>query len=225
MRQFIVFDLDDTLIPSTKIYSLALKKVGIKPTGVEYQKARALVKGRLDQSPSAHNRLLYFKAMLENRKRLTPEKALLLQSKYEKALVDLIRNDWKKSKRAALLRKLSKKYHLAIVTNENTRTQLLKLLAIDPKFSLFKAVITSEEIGVEKPNEKVFELLITQLGNPAPENVTLVGDSLRNDIEPAIKLGWRAIWTREFLKPEEKVTGHSLECIDSLQELPYILGI
>lgn len=225
MSHYLIFDLDDTLIPSTKIYSLALKKVGIKPDGVEYQKARAMVKNRLAQSTSTHNRLLYFKTLLENKNRFSPEKTITLQNKYEKTLMSLVKNDWKKSKRAALIQKLSRKYHLAIVTNENTRTQLLKLLAIDPKFSLFKTVITSEEIGVEKPHEKIFELLITRLGNPAPEHVTLVGDSLKNDIEPAIKLGWRAIWTREFLKPEEKVTDQSFECIDSLQELPYILGI
>jgi HAD superfamily hydrolase (TIGR01549 family) len=224
MRKHLVFDLDDTLIPSTQMYILALKKVGINSTGPEYQKARLSVKEQLGPAhPSSRNRLLYFKWMLENKKKFSPERALQLQTRYDKALINIVKADWKKLKRDRLMRLLSKKFHLSVVTNETTRTQLLKLMGIDPKAKYFKTVVTSEEAGVEKPLDKIFDLLLTRLGNPDPEEIILVGDSLINDIEPAVQRGWRAIWNKEFIQENENETMY--ESIDNLEELPGILGL
>lgn len=186
----ILFDLDDTLIRSTEAYKTALRASGIDPHSISYQSARARVKARLGKNhPSSHNRLLYFKEM-------NGQFPLQRMARYEKALLKAVRSDWKTNRCAALLKKLSKKFHLALVSNENTRTQLIKLQAIDPKGNLFKTVVTSEEVGVEKPHPKIFREVFRRLGKK-PSECLMVGDDLRADIAPMKKLGGRAILVKD----------------------------
>ena len=57
----------------------------------------------------------------------------------------------------------------------------------------FQQVIESARVGIRKPDPQIFQLGISALGM-SPEEVTVVGDSLENDILPARQLGCRAIW-------------------------------
>ena len=60
---------------------------------------------------------------------------------------------------------------------------------------LFKGIIESAVVGVRKPNPTLFRLGVDALELP-PEEVLVVGDSLRKDIEPAEKLGCKAVWLK-----------------------------
>jgi len=60
---------------------------------------------------------------------------------------------------------------------------------------LFSAVIESAVVGVSKPDPRIFELGIDALGLQ-PQEVAVVGDSLRNDILPARALGCQTVWLR-----------------------------
>ena len=53
---------------------------------------------------------------------------------------------------------------------------------------LFKGIIESSVVGIRKPNPTLFRLGIDALELP-PDQVLVVGDSLRKDIEPAELLG------------------------------------
>ena len=57
----------------------------------------------------------------------------------------------------------------------------------------FLQVIESAVVGVRKPDPQIFQLGIEALGM-SPEEITVVGDSLENDIQPARQLGCRAVW-------------------------------
>ena len=57
----------------------------------------------------------------------------------------------------------------------------------------FQQVIESAKVGIRKPDPQIFQLGISALGM-SPEEVTVVGDSLENDILPARQLGCRAVW-------------------------------
>jgi putative hydrolase of the HAD superfamily len=48
-----------------------------------------------------------------------------------------------------------------------------------------ECVFNSAEIDYEKPNPEAFRLALAELGDPAPKDVVMVGDSLRADIEGA----------------------------------------
>jgi len=57
----------------------------------------------------------------------------------------------------------------------------------------FAAVVFSQDHGVEKPDERLFDIAATQVGC-GPDEVVMVGDSLRNDVRGAQDAGWRAVW-------------------------------
>lgn len=57
---------------------------------------------------------------------------------------------------------------------------------------LFEHVVESARVGIRKPDTKIWQMGIDWFGCPAGE-ITVVGDSMKNDILPAIQLGCRTI--------------------------------
>lgn len=198
----IIFDLDDTLIPSSRLYSLALSSV-LGEDGSwasDYGEARSFVKGSLPAGhTSARNRLLYFKRYLEIRGE-SFNSALQLFNAYESELSRLI-SDWSRSSgRLALLRPLSQRYPLFILTNESTRTQLAKIGALlGAESGLIQGVLTSEEAGAEKPSAAIFNAFFSRF-KIDPTDCLMVGDSEENDMVPAESFGMQTLLSEEFLE-------------------------
>lgn len=222
VKPVLVFDLDDTLIPSERIYPVALKRVGVDPAG-DYRNARQAVKDALPEGhTSARSRLLYFKRWLEARAEFSSARLLELTEAYERALAAEISAFWT-PERSRILTSLAASYDLCLLTNENLRTQMIKVRAFDPNGELFPRILTSEEAGVEKPHSAIFDLLERRMG---PRPYTMIGDHARNDMAPALARGWKAVQTVEFLSPEEQATlGPESKCprIEHLRDLVYIL--
>lgn len=86
---------------------------------------------------------------------------------------------------------LSRFYLLGIISNGFSETQYNKL-----KYSglgkYITRVIVSEEIGISKPDKKLFDYAISETG--ATEPYIMVGDNPETDILGALKAGWHAIW-------------------------------
>jgi HAD superfamily hydrolase (TIGR01549 family) len=70
--------------------------------------------------------------------------------------------------------------------------QELRDLGLD---ELFEVVSVSCDVGYLKPHPRIFEHALEAMGL-APEEVAMVGDSLRADVEGAKALGMTAIWRR-----------------------------
>ena len=87
---------------------------------------------------------------------------------------------------------LKEKYQLHIITNgfEEVQSKKMSSSKID---HYFDQVITSESVGVKKPNPRVFEHAI-DCANATKENSIMIGDSLEADIEGAINFGMQAIY-------------------------------
>lgn len=96
------------------------------------------------------------------------------------------------------LEKLSKEYMLAVLSNGFTKTQYKKL-----EFSGLGKYITrtvvSEEIGVNKPDRRIFDYAIAETG--ATEPYLMVGDHPETDVLGAMRAGWYAIWFNPAGKP------------------------
>jgi len=82
------------------------------------------------------------------------------------------------------------------------------------------AALFSSEVGVRKPDERIFLTLLDRLDVPAAEAV-FVGDRLVDDIEGAHNVGMRAVLTHEFRAEEGEVRPDAL--IERLPDLPSVL--
>lgn len=102
-----------------------------------------------------------------------------------------------------VLEYLKQKYELHIITNGFEEIQSLKMQksGID-KF--FKEVITSESVGVKKPNPKVFEFALRK-AETIPEEAIMIGDSYEADILGALNCGMSAIHFTSDVKPNSEV--------------------
>jgi len=89
----------------------------------------------------------------------------------------------------------------------------------------FDFVLTSEEIGVTKPNPGIYAAAVTAAGCAA-EDIVHVGDSFEKDVVGAMACGMRAAWL-----PHPEVTHHGEVdpspdwIISHLLELPAALGL
>jgi putative hydrolase of the HAD superfamily len=98
-----------------------------------------------------------------------------------------------------LLQALRGRVVTGVVTNNVASEQRLKIAAcgFEP---LLDAVVISEEVGVTKPDPRIFRIALEALGRPAAETV-MVGDAWQNDIEGARNAGIRPVWFNRFGRP------------------------
>ncbi|MFC7358096.1 YjjG family noncanonical pyrimidine nucleotidase [Jejudonia soesokkakensis] len=91
-----------------------------------------------------------------------------------------------------VLQYLSEKYTLHIITNGFEEVQHLKLKnsKID---HFFETVTTSEEVGVKKPNPKVFQRALEKAAALSHESV-MIGDTFEADILGAEAIGMQTIF-------------------------------
>lgn len=114
-----------------------------------------------------------------------------------------------------VLVKLSARYPLVLVSNfYGNIDSVLKDFGI---FDCFKKVIESAKVGVRKPDSQIFVLGVKALGLK-PEEVLVVGDSIKNDIDPASKIGCRTLLL-EGRGWDDSVVAQDKEAIKNLDEI------
>ena len=93
----------------------------------------------------------------------------------------------------SLLFELSKDFRLAALTNGISDVQRARL-ANSPFKNLFKPLIISDEVGIAKPDRKIFDILLEQAGINNRNSVLMTGDGLSSDIAGAIAAGIPNCW-------------------------------
>ncbi len=92
-----------------------------------------------------------------------------------------------------MLEELHEKYPMMLVSNfYGNIDEVLRNYGIR---HLFKGIIESAVVGIRKPNPTLFRLGVDAL-ELNPEEVLVVGDSLRKDIEPAEQIGCHVLWLK-----------------------------
>ena len=119
-----------------------------------------------------------------------------------------------------VLDELSRKYRLVLVSNfyGNVET-VLKDFGIA---KYFPRIIESAVVGVRKPDPKIFSLGVEALGC-LPEETVVIGDSYRKDIEPAEKIGCRAIWIKGKGWTDDEDAQTYSNTITDIREVPEML--
>ncbi|MGC4093318.1 MAG: HAD family hydrolase [Polyangiaceae bacterium] len=90
-----------------------------------------------------------------------------------------------------LLVRLGAEYRLGLVTNGTSATQRAKLSSLGIE-RLFDPIVISGEVGVRKPDARIFELAMAGWGLPR-ESILFVGDDPVSDIQGAMNAGMRTL--------------------------------
>ncbi|EPG65247.1 HAD family hydrolase [Leptospira wolffii] len=214
----LLLDLDNTLFDSTSIYEATVKRLETQAKALgfssssefrkAYESARKEVKLALPNNPVNRLRFLYFKKLTEGVfGRTNPSLILKLDSLYFRFFLNGIR-EWKKKNAKdfgrilKLLKELQEIQDLVFITNESLRTQVLKLSVLLPKDIKYR-MVTSEEIGEEKPSPLMFQ---KALEGAKGENSYLIGDSLEDDIRGALGVGVQAFHISKPIDSGKKKT-------------------
>lgn len=122
-----------------------------------------------------------------------------------------------------VLDKLRGRYRMAIITNGINDVQQSRI-RLSGLGRYFPFVFTSEAIGVFKPARGFFDAVFAGIGQPAKENVLVIGDSLSSDIAGGVGYGLDTCWYNP--RGEQDKNGYPITYeIRELRELLEILGI
>ena len=163
---------------------------------IQYQMKKLLNQAKreiqieLAGTASSHNRILYFKRISEVlNKELNPE---ILRKAYRQYWKSTYQNlELFPKVREALNNIKQKGIKIAIVSNMVTEIQLEKIHYLNIS-KLIDVLVTSEEVGIEKPHPSIFWSALFKLNLLAKE-VIVVGDDPMSDIEGAKALGIKAV--------------------------------
>ena len=184
-----LFDTDNTLYPYDPAHAAAMQAVRRKVASTfsigevdfekAYDEARRQIKLRLKHTASSHSRLLYLQRMLE---------IMGLGSQVLLAL-DFEQTYWRSFLSNAVLfdgvKDVLDDIRLlgiptAIVTDLTAQIQFRKVVyfGLDHYFDY---IVTSEEVGHDKPHEAPFQIAIEKM-RPKGDRIWMVGDNPVNDI-------------------------------------------
>ena len=119
-----------------------------------------------------------------------------------------------------VLKKLQQSYKLALVSNGAPDLQREKFQGsrLGPYFDI---VVISGEVGIGKPDPRIFEIVLGRLGVSA-EMAVMVGNSLKSDIAGGQQVGLKAVWLNRDNKDNDNSVKPDYE-INNLNELLQIL--
>ncbi len=197
----VIFDLDNTLYPYEPCHRRGLARAHALfrtlpetsriPFMAAYLKARRAVARHHRATATSHNRLLYFRRMCEPVfHHHAAHHAVALHQAYWDGYFSAMRLD-----RSAkpLLKQLKRRgLRIGILTDLMEEVQLRKVarLGLGPYVD---AVVTSEEVGREKPDPRMFRTMLRKLGT-TPACSLIVGDDYRKDVVGGKRAGLATVW-------------------------------
>ena len=192
-------DLDDTLYSYEDAHGIALQVALMHLSSVshidveilkrKYASISRTLKYELGMTASSHSRFIYFKQLCGSFKisldLVQPLHDLYWNSFYEAMTPAHGAADLLRTLRTCGIR-------VAILTDFQIEYQFMKLKRLN-LLHLIDDVISSEEVGVEKPNSKMFLTGLARL-NARPERTLMIGDNFFKDIEGASNCGIQGLW-------------------------------
>lgn len=190
----VIFDLDDTLYDYKLVHEKSLYKtfryicntynVSLKKLGEIYKNVNEKIKYELNSTAASHSKDIYFKHIIEELK--LPYKAVEnVIDVYWNTFFNIIKPFKGVKTFIDNLRKMGLK--IIVLTNYTMLYQMKKLKKLKLLDKIDK-IYTSEEIGVEKPSEKMFYKILVENELKASE-CFMIGDNFNTDIQGAIKCG------------------------------------
>ena len=85
------------------------------------------------------------------------------------------------------------------------------------------AVLSIEDVGIYKPDARVYQLAVDRLG-AAPEEICFLSSNCW-DAKGAAHFGFKVAWINRFKREPDRLPGDFVTVIHRLDELPPLLGI
>lgn len=98
------------------------------------------------------------------------------------------------------VKRLSERCRLFLVSNGTATVQHSRLTSAG-LYPYFEQVFISQEIGYNKPDKAYFDRCFERIPGFAPEKALMVGDSLTSDIKGGINAGLKTVWVNPAHKP------------------------
>lgn len=209
----LLLDLDNTLYFYDAAHEKGIKttfeilneitKLSFEELTTAYEQAKSQVKCRLHNTAASHHRLLYLQSMLEQLNIFSPSLTKKLHEAYWGGFLPAMQP---LPGMQQVLESLAKTHTIGIITNFVAATQYQKIEQLGIAHTI-SHITTSEEIGCEKPDPKIFYAACKKM-QLRPEELCMVGDDLAADIIPAQNLGMETFWIvpqADTTKPEHSL--------------------
>jgi 2-haloacid dehalogenase len=222
--KWVMFDADGTLFDYDKVEVAALKST-YDELGLAYDEAHAQAYRQING-----DMWLDFEQGRISQRRLRTKRFELL---FDAAQIQCDTEDFSERYLANLalgtdlvdgaesvVRSLHGRVGLLLITNGLSEVQRPRF-ARSTVGQYFPKVVISEEVGAAKPDPKIFDIAFEQMGNPAKEDVLIVGDSLTSDMKGGSLYGIDTCWFNPGRQPRDP----SLEIRYEVAELAELLEI
>ncbi len=222
MYKGILLDIDNTLYEYEPIHLLAQNtlfnfvknkfNINLEDISNAYKQAKLQVKHNNPASAASHNRLLYVQNLCEILEINAFENSIMLYDLYWNTFLENM------SLSSGAQHFLSSYGHLPIclVTDLTAHIQHRKVAKLALS-SWADHMVTSEEAGCEKPHPYMFQLALKKL-NLQAEEVCMIGDSFKKDIEGAISLDINSYW---LTKSTNHTQHDKINCVSDLGEIKW----
>lgn len=143
-----------------------------------------------------------------------PELGALLETEY------IARSPYQKNlipDAVEILDYLKQHYSLHIITNGFKEVQYIKLENCGLR-SYFSEIIISEEVGFNKPDERIFGISLQKAGASAEESL-MVGDDLQVDVVGAGRAGIKGVYFNPAGRQHDEAPHFEIRSLKQLAEL------
>jgi len=229
-RCAVLFDLDDTLyeygpcneagLAAAHATLEAAHPLDFSAFRELHDRVRSELAVRLRGQAASHNRAIFFKYVVE--RHAGAVKADLAHEMFTGYWSAFLARMTPAPGMEEALTELSKSCALALVTNHTTDVQLRKIARLGIE-RWFPVVVTSEEVGVEKPDARIFTAALAALGVEASRGV-MVGDDPDGDIRGAAGAGLRTVLSTEFHSRARDPESVADRIVRTVREVPVALG-
>ncbi|WP_019670899.1 HAD family hydrolase [Eudoraea adriatica] len=219
----LILDLDNTLygydVPHKSALTTVLDsfsarfEISKEDTLQSFNVSRQKTHLELPSRAASHNRLLYFQKMLEYHGLNSMYYALefyeiywdtfLAQMSLFESVADYLENHKAKGGK------------ICILTDLTAHIQYRKIEKLN-LMDFVDFLVTSEEVGVEKPHPYIFTRALQKLNCTASEAL-MIGDSWQKDIVGANAMGIQSIWINH--KKEERTVTENIREISRFEEI------
>ena len=228
MIEFLLLDLDDTILDFHKAERIALSKTirdfGVEPSEAVLDRYHHINKWHWEQlelGVMTRDQVLVgrFHQLFEE---LGMEvDAAACMKRYER---NLSMGHYFLPGAEEAVKRLKEHYRLFLVSNGTATVQHSRLTSAG-LYPYFEQVFISQEIGYNKPDKAYFDRCFERIPGFEQEKALMVGDSLTSDIKGGINAGLKTVW----INPAHKACGdirpdYEIEGLSDLEGLLESLG-